>query len=673
MRTRIVPLLLVGLLISGPVLGQNGDVCPNKTGSALLDCVRNQYSPDATLGYDAARDELYGDIDLNASDELTAVYTGYTITITDPNNDPTGEAFNKDINTEHVVPTSDGMDNEPQTSDMHNLRPTRVNVNSARGSLPFDESPDAQTDDWYAFDVEQSDTPDENAPYDIDAYSERDLNTRFEPRENVKGDVARAVFYVSVVWDAQVDDAILDQHADTLLKWHYDDEITADERSRSRDIGAEQGNENPFVVDSTLARRVLNTDGADGGESAESGTIAEARDASAGATVSFTGLVTRAQGDFAYLQDESGSTGASGFTIRQTGGAFHDDVADGTIARGDSLQVTGVKSYFSGLQQINEDDLESYSVVSTGHSLPAPQSVELQTLRNGGGEDYEAELVTVTGLEVVNTSETTFSASTSYDVEGPTQDLNANPTDPVVLRVPNASDTNVDGTGIPTGTFSFAGVLGQFNEGFSGADTPDEAYQLLAIDPNMALPVELTAVDVTTDERRAVLSWATTSETNNSGFAVQARNDRGDWERRGFVEGAGTTTETQSYRFTTDALKSGTHTFRLKQIDTDGTAHYSDPQTVTIRGEAGLVLSSPNPLQQGRPAALRVRVETEQSVEVALYDVLGQRVRTVTTGRATPDQPVRATMSTTDLASGVYFLRAHGTSFEAIRRLTILR
>jgi len=668
---RIVPLLLVGLLISGPTLGQDGSVCPNKTDSALLHCVRNQYSPNGTLGYDEARDVLYGDIDLDGSNELTAVYTGLAITINNPNGDPTGEAFNEGINTEHVVPQSAGMDNEPQTSDMHNLRPTRINVNSARGSLPFDDSPDAQTNDWYAFDTQQSSTPDASDPYPIDAYSERDLNTRFEPREQVKGDVARAVFYVSTVWEAQVDDAILDQHAETLLQWHEADDVTAAERSRSQDIAAAQGNENPFVVDTTLAQRVLDADG--GGGSSDPGTIAEARQGGAGTTVSFKGLVTRAKGDFTYVQDESGPTGASGFTIRQTSGSFHDDVADGTIARGDSIEVTGTKSYFSGLQQINGGDLSSYSVFSSGHTLPTPQSVDLQTLRDGGGEDYEAELVTATGIEVVNTADNAFSASTSYDLEGPTQNLSTSPTDPVVFRVPNASDTDLDGVPIPSGTFSFTGVLGQYNGGNAGSDTPDEGYQLLAIDANRALPVELVSFEAARDGARAVLTWQTATETGNAGFAVQRRTKADGWAERGFVQGAGTTTRPQSYRFATDALAGGTHTFRLKQIDADGTAHHSDPRTVMIRGEAGLVLSGANPLQKGQPVAMRVQVENKQFVEVVLYDVLGQRVRTVTTDRATPAQPIRATMSTDGLASGVYFLRAHGSSVEATQRLTVLR
>jgi len=94
---------------------------------------------------------------------------------------------------------------------------------------------------------------------------------------------------------------------------------------------------------------------------------------------------------------------------------------------------------------------------------------------------------------------------------------------------------------------------------------------------------------------------------------------------------------------------------------------------VRIRGEASLVLSGANPLVKGQTAALRVQVDTEQSVEVALYNVFGKRVRTVTIDRATPDQPVRATMSTNGFASGVYFLRATGRSLRDTRKIRVLQ
>ena len=48
------------------------------------------------------------------------------------------------------------------------------------------------------------------------------------------------------------------------------------------------------------------------------------------------------------------------------------------------------------------------------------------------------------------------------------------------------------------------------------------------------------------------LTWQTASETNNAGFHLDRAVDAGPFVDIGFVEGAGTTTEPQSYRFTVD-------------------------------------------------------------------------------------------------------------------------
>ena len=191
-------------------------------------------------------------------------------------------------------------------------------------------------------------------------------------------------------------------------------------------------------------------------------TIAEARAAGDGATVTVTGTVTRRGGNFVYIQDETAA-----LAIRQTEGDFFDDVADGTIAKGTEITVTGTLSTSRGLLQINGDDLASYAVGVDGE-IPEPQAVTLQEILDNG-EAYEAELVRVTGLTTDATG--TFEAATSYDVTDATATLEDG------LRIPNADDTEVDGLPVPEGTFTFTGVVGQFT-----FDEPaDNGYQLLAI------------------------------------------------------------------------------------------------------------------------------------------------------------------------------------------------
>lgn len=197
-------------------------------------------------------------------------------------------------------------------------------------------------------------------------------------------------------------------------------------------------------------------------------TIADARQQGVGATVMVEGTVTRALGAFVRFQDDSGPTGATGLVIRQTSGAFADDVANGTITRGTILQVEGTLSEFNGLLQINEDDLASYTVQSQG-SLPAAQSVTLEDLRSSG-EDYESELITVSGLRLLNGT-ISFSADATYDV---VQGERATPFD---LRIQGSDESELGGTAAPPATFTYTGILGQFDR-----DTPaTTGYQLIPV------------------------------------------------------------------------------------------------------------------------------------------------------------------------------------------------
>jgi hypothetical protein len=202
-------------------------------------------------------------------------------------------------------------------------------------------------------------------------------------------------------------------------------------------------------------------------------------------TVTIRGTVSRAFGGYARFQDDSGPTGASGMVIRQVGGGltdqFQQDIADGVIQPGTELLVTGTLSQFSGLLQINGDDLSSYSVISQGDP-PEPQTVTLEDIepssQGPGGENYMSELIRVEGLSFPDASGS-FEGGTTYTVE------NADGTT-FQFRVQGSDETNIAGEPIPEGTFTFEGILGQFNF-FSGVDT-DEGYQLLPMQASDVKP-----------------------------------------------------------------------------------------------------------------------------------------------------------------------------------------
>jgi hypothetical protein len=200
-------------------------------------------------------------------------------------------------------------------------------------------------------------------------------------------------------------------------------------------------------------------------------------------TVTIRGTVSRAFGGYVRLQDDSGPTGASGMVIRQVGGGltdqFQQDISDGVIQPGTELLLTGTLSQFSGLLQINGDDLSGYSVISQGDP-PEPQTVTLSDISPPDGEDYMSELIRVEGLSFPDSDTSdSFQGGTTYTV------MNAEGTE-FMFRIQGSDETNIAGTPIPNGTFSYEGILGQFNV-FGGVDA-DEGYQLLPMQASDVRP-----------------------------------------------------------------------------------------------------------------------------------------------------------------------------------------
>ena len=244
---------LAALLLAAPVFAQSQTVLyPGQTGEPLLSAIDADYSPALTLGYNPARDSLYA-YEQRTDGELCGVYTRFCIQLA-PGADPSTDAFNKGINAEHTWPQSMGAAAEPSRSDLHHLFPAKANVNSSRGNEPYGEIPDADTNRWFRGASDQTTIP----SVFLDEWSERGTG-RFEPREDHKGNAARAVFYYRAIYPGQVaaynSQSFFDTQADDLMDWHTLDPVDLEEYARSAWIATLQGTPNPFVLDSTLARR----------------------------------------------------------------------------------------------------------------------------------------------------------------------------------------------------------------------------------------------------------------------------------------------------------------------------------------------------------------------------------------------------------------------------------
>jgi len=201
--------------------------------------------------------------------------------------------------------------------------------------------------------------------------------------------------------------------------------------------------------------------------------------------------------------------------------------------------------------------------------------------------------------------------------------------------------------------------------------------------PCSALPVEIATFNGAIEGSAVHLSWQTTSETNSAGFEVQRKAEgssaSGSWQKVGFRETkapGGTTSEAQTYRFTDEDLPYAADTleYRLRQVDTDGSATVSDPVRIARGAVSELQLKETYPNPAHRQVTVQYAVPekaAEGEATLQLYDVLGRRVRNVraeaTSGRH------ETQLSVEGLASGVYVLRLTAGPEAETRRLTVVR
>lgn len=187
------------------------------------------------------------------------------------------------------------------------------------------------------------------------------------------------------------------------------------------------------------------------------------------------------------------------------------------------------------------------------------------------------------------------------------------------------------------------------------------------------LPVEIAAFSGVTNGSNSTLTWGTASETNNAGFRLQHKPpEDSSFGRAAFVTGHGTTSNAHTYHHTLEDLSPGTHTFRLTQVDLDGSVHSGPKTTVSIGMQDAYDVSavSPNPVRG--TGTVSVTVRKEQDVRAVVYNVLGQRVTVLHDGRLPAQDPTALNVGST-LSSGVYFLRIDGQTFTTTKKFVRVR
>jgi len=189
---------------------------------------------------------------------------------------------------------------------------------------------------------------------------------------------------------------------------------------------------------------------------------------------------------------------------------------------------------------------------------------------------------------------------------------------------------------------------------------------------DQSIPVELVSFTAELSRDIAFLKWITATETNNSGFEIERRQDNSGWEKIGFVEGHGTTTEPNSYSFEDKNISTGIYLYRLKQIDYNGSFEYSIEVKleVSVPSEFSLEQNYPNPFNP--ETKIKYSVPQASQIQIKVYDILGNKIETLVNEEKSVGT-YEITWNAENLPSGVYFYQLKAGEFVQTKKMLLMK
>ncbi len=246
----IVFLSLYSINVQAQIPAGYYDTASGLSGAPLKTALNGIISGHTTYPYSSSSTDVWdilkvADRDPNNSANVIGLYSGFSM-------DAAAEyAGGSGWNREHVWAKSRGDFGTSQGAgtDLHHLRAADISTNSARNNRNFDYGTN--------FYVDGSGT------YSGPTLSKTSTTDWvWEPRDEVKGDVARMIFYMATRYEGfngdpdleltetyltNTDKSPVHARLSTLLAWHQADPVSAAEQTRNDVVYSYQNNRNPFI------------------------------------------------------------------------------------------------------------------------------------------------------------------------------------------------------------------------------------------------------------------------------------------------------------------------------------------------------------------------------------------------------------------------------------------
>lgn len=222
----------------------------NKCGDELKTALHTIIKGHKEYPYSSSRTDVWDilketDRDSANENHVVGIYSGFSMDAAAEYN--RGKGWNR----EHVWAKSRGNfgTSKGAGTDVHHIRAADISTNSARNNRNFDES------------IIQYIDQSGNYSGTTNCYTS-DTAWTWEPREDIKGDIARMLFYMAVRYEGtegEPDLELIEEYQNSsskapfhaklsvLIDWHVADPVDEYERQRNNIIYNYQQNRNPFI------------------------------------------------------------------------------------------------------------------------------------------------------------------------------------------------------------------------------------------------------------------------------------------------------------------------------------------------------------------------------------------------------------------------------------------
>ncbi len=676
---------------------------------------------------------------------VTCVYTGYKYNYTPPF---TWDVFSREHTWCYSWMPTHGDKTTDEYSDQHHLFPVHQNkANVRRSNHPLGKVVNVT----YQF-------------MDGKLGTNANGETVYEPRDEHKGDAARALLYMTIRYDGingntwnfdwlnnvklpELGEA--QQNLETLLQWHRQDPPDKWEVERNDYIYSKQHNRNPFV-DHPEYVSYINFHNL----SKLSPDFAPEPDVQ---PLDFS--ITKTDTSITISWDENYSSSEqlpSGYLLLAYEGNNYFIPMDGVVYNEDTdisdgraivkipfesennfsfTNIDSTKNYFFRIYSYNGEN------GTINYNIKSPPSVSTEENDETFPTLYFTEYVEGSSynkaLEIYNASGNTINLDNqNYILElylngnsSPSKTIslvgNIDAGEVFVIANPNADEAILDVSNQTSSSLTFNGddaivlkqgskilnVIGQigYDPGTAwGSGSNSTANNTLRIRTNTELdtnpndeydpasqftgygcdnfdnlgiydaptPVELISFTANVNGNNVDLNWQTATEMNNYGFEIQRSTQKATWSKISFVEGNGTSNSPKEYSFTDAVSQSGKYSYRLKQIDIDGSYKYSNVVEVNVSSPEKFELKAnyPNPFNPTTTIEYSIPNvgASIKNVQLKIYDVLGREVATLVNEKQSPGN-YKVKFDASKLNSGAYFYTLRAGDFVSTKKMILLK